>query len=148
MDVEFHTKRPQLGHEIIGLVAIARDDMQALQRQDACEGTAFEQRLVACTEDRQCFRFRSRECFCRHRVGRSRSIGIDGRSLDDRADPPALLVDQEDRRAMARPAFAGVVGPERADLEARQLRRRTRLERERVLRDPTHVQSRPETLSH
>ena len=147
-NVEFQTTRQQVGREGIGFVTIAHNDMQALQRKDASKGTAFEQRLVACTEDRQCFRFRSRESFCRHRVGSSRSIGIDSRSLDDRADPPALLVDQEDCRAMARPAFAGVVGPERADLEAGQLRRRTRLEREVCSADPTPVRSRPETLSH
>ena len=53
---------------------------------------------------------------------------------DDRADPPVVLVDQEDRRAMARSAFARVVGPKRANLKAGQLKRRTRLERESVLR--------------
>ena len=39
-------------------------------------------------------------------------LGLGSRSLDDRADPPVVLVDQEDRRAMARPAFGRVVGPE------------------------------------
>jgi hypothetical protein len=112
MDVEFHTTRQQFSREIIGFVTIARDDMQTLQRKDASKGTAFEQRLVASAEDRQCFRFRSRERIRRHRIGRRSSIGVGSRSLDDRADPPVVLVDQEDRRAMARPTFGRVVGPE------------------------------------
>lgn len=61
------------------------------------------------------------------------SIGIDGRSLHERADPSAVLINQEDRRAMARTAFGRVVGPERADLEAGQVRRRARLKRKGVL---------------
>ena len=35
MDVEIHTARQQFSRKIIGLVAIARDDMQALQRKNA-----------------------------------------------------------------------------------------------------------------
>jgi hypothetical protein len=108
----FTTKRQQFSREFLGFVTIARDHMQALQRKDASKSAAFEQRLVASPEDRQCFRFRSREHIRRHRIGGRSSIGVGSRSLDDRADPPVVLVDQKYRRAMAWPAFCRVVGPE------------------------------------